>query len=81
MTAADADNTSFGCSDDSKMTYFGKALFNEVLATESKVNLHDAFYKARDIVLEWEQEQELTPSNPQMIEQQDVVDFLQVMLK
>ena len=81
MTAADADNASFGCSDDSKMTYFGKALFNEVLAIDSKVNLHDAFYKARGIVLEWEQEQELTPSNPQMTEQQDVVDFLQVMLK
>ena len=31
MTAARADRTSFGCSDDSDFTYFGRALFAEAL--------------------------------------------------
>jgi len=81
LTASDADNTSFGCSDDSKMTYFGKALFQEVLANDSKVNFKDAFVKAKGIIKEWEEEEDLTPSNPLIKEQDDVIKFLQNMSK
>ncbi len=31
ITAADATNASFGCSNDSEFTYFGKAYFDEAL--------------------------------------------------
>ena len=81
LTAADADNTSFGCSDDSKMTYFGKALFQEVLAKDRRVNFKNAFLKAKDIIEKWEEEEDLTPSNPLIKEQEDVIKFLQTMSK
>ena len=79
LTAADADKTSFGCSDDSTMTYFGKALFKEVFAKESKVNFKKAFLKAKDIIETWEKEEDLEPSNPLIKEQEDVIKFLQSM--
>ncbi len=81
MTASDAENTSFGCSDDSKMTYFGKALFKEVLAQDRKLNLGEAFLKAVGIIAQWEEDEELTPSNPMIVEQDTVVDLLQAMSK
>jgi hypothetical protein len=52
MTAADKDRTSFGCSNDSDMTYFGKAYFKETLPeTRSFVQ---AFAKAKLLIEEWE---------------------------
>ena len=79
MTAADSENPSFGCSDDSTLTYFGKALFHEVLAKDSQINFKDAFYKAKEIIDIWEKEEELPASNPSIKEQQDVINFLQSM--
>jgi hypothetical protein len=64
MTAADAQSTSFGCSDESEMTYFGKAFFREVFSKESNIELSNGFAKAKEIVQQWEAEQELEPSNP-----------------
>lgn len=64
MTAARADRTSFGCSDDSDFTYFGRALFAQALMATD--DLAEAFTQAQKQVLEWETEQELTPSEPQI---------------
>lgn len=64
MTAADSKSTSFGCSEESEMTYFGKAYFREVLANEPQLSLVDAFEKAKNLVDQWEKEQELSSSNP-----------------
>lgn len=64
MTAADAESTSFGCSDESEMTYFGKAFFSEVFSKVKDIELTKAFAKAKELVLKWEDEQELDASNP-----------------
>ncbi len=64
MTAASASNTSFGCSDDSLFTYFGKAYFKEAL--KPGVDFEQAFYQARSLVEIWEKEQKITPSEPQI---------------
>lgn len=64
MTAADSSSTSFGCSDESELTYFGKALFEETLSKEPALSLPDAFSQAKAVLEQWEQEQELSPSNP-----------------
>jgi hypothetical protein len=66
MTAADSENTSFGCSEESKMTYFGKALFNEVLAKDKNISLSEAFRKAKKLIVKWEEDEELTASNPML---------------
>ncbi|MDB6063508.1 MAG: Peptidase legumain asparaginyl peptidase [Verrucomicrobiaceae bacterium] len=64
ITAAAADRTSFGCSDENDYTYFGRAYFEEAL---SKTNsLIDAFDLARDIVTKRELDEQQTPSNPQI---------------
>lgn len=66
MTAADAHRASFGCSDDSEFTYFGRALFDEQLRTTW--SLPQAFEAARPVIRE--RERRLDPqaehSNPQM---------------
>lgn len=53
MTAARADRTSFGCGDDSDMTYFGKAYFREALPQAE--SFRDAFERARALIREWEE--------------------------
>lgn len=64
MTAASAEKTSFGCADDSLFTYFGKAYFKESL--KPGVDFEQAFYQARELVQSWEEEQKITPSEPQI---------------
>lgn len=64
MTAASAQKTSFGCADDSLFTYFGKAFFKESL--KPGVDFEQAFYQARDLVKIWEEEQDITSSDPQI---------------
>ena len=54
MTAARDDRTSFGCGEDSEMTYFGKALFREALPKHHQ--LIDAFEVAKAIIETWENE-------------------------
>lgn len=76
MTAADSENTSFGCSEESEMTYFGKALFNEVLAKDKDTSLNDAFSKAKKLVSKWEDEEELTASNPMLSAPKAIVEKL-----
>ena len=76
MTAANSENTSFGCSESSKMTYFGKALFNEVLEKDSNISLSDAFAKAKKLIEKWESEEELTASKPMLSAPKAIVQKL-----
>lgn len=67
MTAASSERTSFGCSDTSKMTYFGRALFKEALPAAS--SFEEAFATAKKLVYEWETaefESEEEYSDPQI---------------
>jgi len=63
LTAAAADRTSFGCSDDNDLTYFGEAFYRDALPKAA--NLHAAFDAARAAILERETQEGMTPSNPQ----------------
>lgn len=64
VTAAAADKTSFGCSDNSDFTYFGDAYFKQALAETD--NFIDAYSDAKKIIAEWEEREGKDPSEPQM---------------
>ncbi|QCK86259.1 hypothetical protein E8L99_11095 [Phreatobacter aquaticus] len=64
MTASSAERNSFGCSDTRSLTYFGEALLENGLRQSD--SLIGAFTVARRLVGEWEAEQKLTPSQPQI---------------
>lgn len=64
LTAARADRTSFGCSDDADFTYFGRAYLEQAL--NHSTSFVAAFDEARTLVRTWEQRDHLTPSEPQM---------------
>ncbi len=49
MTSAAHDRTSFGCSDDADMTYFGRAFFLDALPVSK--SFEAAFEKAKELVL------------------------------
>jgi len=76
ITAADATSTSFGCSEESEMTYFGKAFFKETLSKDADISLVDAFEKAKDLVSEWENEEDISESRPQIFAPKLIVDKL-----
>jgi hypothetical protein len=63
ITAAAADRTSFGCSSDSDLTYFGEAFYRDALPEAS--SLRDAFDKAKTAIAAREQAEGETPSKPQ----------------
>lgn len=64
ITASNKEKGSFGCSDESEMTWFGKAYFKEALAeTNSFV---EAFEKAKLLIDEWEVKENKTHSYPQI---------------
>jgi hypothetical protein len=64
FTASRADRTSFGCSDERDLTYFGEALFRDALPASG--SLLDAFTQAQRIIAKREQEEGLDPSQPQL---------------
>lgn len=64
VTAARADRTSFGCSEERELTYFGEALFRDALPLSR--SLLDAMQRAKEIVTQHEKEGELEPSQPQI---------------
>ena len=64
ITAASADRTSFGCSNENEWTYFGDAYFNHALKQET--SFIDAFTVAKDLISAWEKRDGLTPSEPQI---------------
>ncbi|QLF92887.1 caspase family protein [Pseudomonas sp. ABC1] len=64
MTAARADRVSFGCSEESDFTYFGRALFAEALQRTD--DLEKAFELASATVAEREQADRFEASEPQL---------------
>lgn len=65
ITAASADRTSFGCTDDADLTYFGRAYFHDSL--QENQDFYRAFEQATERVRELEQEQGYSQhSNPQI---------------
>ena len=62
ITAAAADRTSFGCSNDRDLTNFGEAFIRDALP--GVPSLRAAFEQARDSIAVREQSEGLTPSMP-----------------
>ena len=63
ITAAAADRTSFGCSNDRDLTYFGEAFYRDALPGAR--SLRDAFDKATVAIAARERSEHVMPSNPQ----------------
>ena len=63
ITAAAADRTSFGCSNDRDLTYFGEAFYRDALPTAR--SLRAAFDAAKTAIAVRERREHVTPSNPQ----------------
>jgi len=63
ITAAAADRTSFGCSNDSDLTYFGEAFYRDALPGAR--SLRDAFETAKAAIAARERSEHVTPSEPQ----------------
>jgi hypothetical protein len=63
LTAAAADRTSFGCSNDRDLTYFGEAFFRDALPRAA--TLKEAFDQAANAVSARELAEHITPSKPQ----------------
>lgn len=64
-TAARADRSSFGCTDDRELTYYGEALFRDALPASG--GFMDAFERARKIVGEHEKAEKIKErSEPQV---------------
>jgi Peptidase C13 family len=63
LTAAAADRTSFGCSDDRELTYFGEAFYRDALPHSA--TLLDAFAKAKADIASREAREHVRASNPE----------------
>jgi len=63
LTAAAADRTSFGCSDDRDLTYFGEAFYRDALPKSA--SLREAFGRATADIAAREQREGIKASNPQ----------------
>jgi hypothetical protein len=63
IAAAAADRTSFGCSNDSDLTYFGEAFYRDALPVAG--SLRAAFDTAKVAIAARERREHVTPSNPQ----------------
>jgi hypothetical protein len=63
ITAAAADRTSFGCSDDRDLTYFGEAFYRDALPGAR--SLEQAFSLAQGAIAKREASEHVTPSKPQ----------------
>jgi hypothetical protein len=79
ITAASPDKTSFGCSDDRDLTYFGEALFRDSLPQAA--SLRDAFDTASKLVSERESEEGFEASNPQAFFGEQIEPRLASMLR
>ena len=64
ITSAREDLTSFGCSDDADMTYFGRAFFK--LSLENSDSFKGAFEHAVQLVTDWENKDHFVHSEPQI---------------
>ncbi|MFT6388875.1 MAG: hypothetical protein ACJAUP_002260, partial [Cellvibrionaceae bacterium] len=70
VVAASADRTSFGCSDNATMTYFGEAFFKD--AFPQSASFVEAFDKARDIVKGREAKENFKHSKPLIFKPQSI---------
>ena len=75
ITAAAADRTSFGCSNEADFTYFGDAYFR--IALEKPRSFIDAFPAARKEIERREKEEGQDPSKPQRYVGKNIVKALQ----
>jgi hypothetical protein len=66
ITAARADRSSFGCSDDADFTYFGRAYLQKAL--NQTTSFTDAFASAKVLVDKWETRKHQQHSEPQIFE-------------
>ena len=64
LTAARADRSSFGCGSESDITYFGHAWLVDGLNHTD--NFVEAFKLASSKIRQWERQEKLTPSEPQI---------------
>ena len=78
LTAADADNVSFGCNDKNEWTDWGRAFFVDALAQTR--DLRQAAVIARDAVAKREVVEKLPPSSPQISEGADIGRVLDALL-
>lgn len=74
ITAAGAENLSFGCTDEAELTYFGRAFFAHGLRGSD--SLFDAFLRARQKVRTMEKAAGYSPSEPQISYTQAILDKL-----
>ena len=63
ITAAEADKTSFGCSDDRNLTYFGEAFYRDAMPRAK--SLREAFEMAKAAIVAREERERIDASNPQ----------------
>jgi len=63
ITAAASDRTSFGCSDERDLTYFGEIFFRDSLPKAA--SLRDAFNTAKALISQREKQEGIEPSKPQ----------------
>ena len=77
ITSARADRVSFGCSEESDFTYFGRALFAEAL--QQTRDIVQAFTLAQARVAEREQADHYQASEPQIWAPQQVVEHWRVL--
>ena len=64
FTAASSDRTSFGCAADNDWTFFGDAMINHALRKPQ--SLVAAGLEAGGLIMQWEAQGRVTPSNPQV---------------
>lgn len=64
MTSAAADRSSFGCTDDADLTYFGRALFEQAFPVET--DWPAMFDRASRWIEQREAQEDMTPSRPQL---------------
>ncbi len=75
IAAAAADKTSFGCSDDRDLTYFGEAFYRDALPDAG--SLEDAFARARSAIAAREEQEHEIASDPQAFFGRDLSHVLE----
>lgn len=75
IAAAAADKTSFGCSDDRDLTYFGEAFYRDALPRAG--DLRGAFEDAKRAIALREQSENQSASDPQAYFGSELVDVLE----
>ncbi|HKZ10192.1 MAG TPA: C13 family peptidase [Rhodanobacteraceae bacterium] len=74
ITAARSDRSSFGCGEQSELTWFGHAFLVDAL--NETANLQQAFRLARAEVAAWEKRDRFEPSDPQISVGRDIAPQL-----